>query len=650
MQSVSSVAEMLCSGAIRLEASGELPAARTESLIAANVLCDAANAFPGPNDSHAAVEKETPKVHGPAEWVGEPTPVADGVGIGSIVPGTRTCYEGFVRDGVQIDVGDFVLVPAAEGKIKNFVAKVKELWDGVAADSGDEQRPAPKMATLQWYNHPLELELDAPLEVFKNEVFRAEEHAAVSLDMVKGKCRVVSPKEFWAAKVATASWLAHQSALTGSPVSLKSPLSEYGDDVFVCSKEYLKEDRRIVPLDDVPDEGVPPSARDWCLKDGVMTYLYPSKQEDEKAKGKRGRKPGAKAKDVKPTRTTKRTKATAAVAAIARKEANSDIDGYDYNDDDDDVDGHDVESGWATDDGATTGVADGETVGRVSKVIKSGNYSKGKTLKVGHSAGGEAKPVKRSRGGRIIKEPADFYSIQDLSTGDEIQVRKRQDGVPRGKYGRWAPERFLAAQKNLVDVMRLIGATHPHKAVLRPHLREQARKSVGDTGLLDYLLKHLADTVVSDEGEKLRRRHNTTGHMEYWLQDPKSAHEEDMMVNDEMNALSAELRSVREARNLLQTVREEAAEAVKVVEGVKKEAGTSGSKTPKVTVPSTFQNELSELKAQHEAHIKRSDEEIKGLRATVHNLQSKIDELVGIVEEIKTKGNLDVAMDDVLYG
>ena len=46
----------------------------------------------------------------------------------------------------------------------------------------------------------------------------------------------------------------------------------------------------------------------------------------------------------------------------------------------------------------------------------------------------------------------------------------------------------------------------------------------GDTGLLDHLLKHLADKVVTAEGDKLRRRHNAEGHMEYWLQSSINAH------------------------------------------------------------------------------------------------------------------------------
>ena len=45
-------------------------------------------------------------------------------------------------------------------------------------------------------------------------------------------------------------------------------------------------------------------------------------------------------------------------------------------------------------------------------------------------------------------------------------------------------------------------------------------RRAGDTGLLDHLLKHLTDQVVTPAGERLLRRHNEQGHMEYWLQLP----------------------------------------------------------------------------------------------------------------------------------
>lgn len=92
---------------------------------------------------------------------------------------------------------------------------------------------------------------------------------------------------------------------------------------------------------------------------------------------------------------------------------------------------------------------------------------------------------------------------------------------------------------------------------------------VGDTGLLDHLLKHLADQIVSPEGEKLRRRHNLEGHMVYWLQTPEAAVQEEAMLVEEMQALSSELRQVKEVRHVLKAVRDEAAQAIQAVTDIK---------------------------------------------------------------------------------
>ncbi|CAM6089481.1 unnamed protein product [Calypogeia fissa] len=89
--------------------------------------------------------------------------------------------------------------------------------------------------------------------------------------------------------------------------------------------------------------------------------------------------------------------------------------------------------------------------------------------------------------------------------------------LPKDMKGRWASERYKSAQLKLIDIMHERGAA-PGKPILRPALREEARKDIGDTGLLDHLLKHMTDTVVTN-GERFRRRHNAEGAMEYWLED-----------------------------------------------------------------------------------------------------------------------------------
>lgn len=65
--------------------------------------------------------------------------------------------------------------------------------------------------------------------------------------------------------------------------------------------------------------------------------------------------------------------------------------------------------------------------------------------------------------------------------------------------------------------MRVKGAT-ANNPILRPELRTEARKRIGDTGLLDHLLKHMAGKVAPGGTERFRRRHNAEGAMEYWLE------------------------------------------------------------------------------------------------------------------------------------
>lgn len=68
-----------------------------------------------------------------------------------------------------------------------------------------------------------------------------------------------------------------------------------------------------------------------------------------------------------------------------------------------------------------------------------------------------------------------------------------------------------------MDIMRAKEAVLGNP-ILRPELRAEARKQIGDTGLLDHLLKHMAGKVVPDRNDRFRRRHNPEGAMEYWLE------------------------------------------------------------------------------------------------------------------------------------
>ena len=69
----------------------------------------------------------------------------------------------------------------------------------------------------------------------------------------------------------------------------------------------------------------------------------------------------------------------------------------------------------------------------------------------------------------------------------------------------------------MLKIMKAKGAV-PGNPILRPELRSEARKLIGDTGLLDHLLKHMAGKLAPGGKERFRRRHNPEGAMEYWLE------------------------------------------------------------------------------------------------------------------------------------
>ncbi|XP_062202719.1 protein AMEIOTIC 1 homolog [Phragmites australis] len=90
-------------------------------------------------------------------------------------------------------------------------------------------------------------------------------------------------------------------------------------------------------------------------------------------------------------------------------------------------------------------------------------------------------------------------------------------GSPRGKVDRWSARRYAAAEVALLDILRARGAREG-KPLQRGELRAEARRHIGDTGLLDHLLRHVTDKVPAGSTERLRRRYNADGTLEYWLE------------------------------------------------------------------------------------------------------------------------------------
>ncbi|CAN6357140.1 unnamed protein product [Urochloa humidicola] len=90
-------------------------------------------------------------------------------------------------------------------------------------------------------------------------------------------------------------------------------------------------------------------------------------------------------------------------------------------------------------------------------------------------------------------------------------------GSPSGKVERWSAWRYAAGEAAMVEILRSRGAVAGRPAP-RAELRAQMRRHVGDTGLLDHLLRHVADRVPAGSGERVRRRYNSAGGLEYWLE------------------------------------------------------------------------------------------------------------------------------------
>ncbi|PRQ49281.1 hypothetical protein RchiOBHm_Chr2g0120161 [Rosa chinensis] len=87
----------------------------------------------------------------------------------------------------------------------------------------------------------------------------------------------------------------------------------------------------------------------------------------------------------------------------------------------------------------------------------------------------------------------------------------------KASVARWSAGRYKLAEENMFKVMKARGATAGNP-IRRPALRNEARKSIGDTGLIDHLLKHMAGKVAPGGVDRFRRRHNADGAMEYWLE------------------------------------------------------------------------------------------------------------------------------------
>ncbi|XP_071728981.1 protein DYAD-like [Rutidosis leptorrhynchoides] len=122
---------------------------------------------------------------------------------------------------------------------------------------------------------------------------------------------------------------------------------------------------------------------------------------------------------------------------------------------------------------------------------------------------------KEQKSSRILRERKNVKQVKNVWH----QVNKKpMKKCKKLVVDRWSKERYKAAELSLLESMQEKKATIGNP-ITRPALRVEARKRIGDTGLLDHLLKHVANKVAPGGKLRYRRSHNPDGAMEYWLED-----------------------------------------------------------------------------------------------------------------------------------
>ncbi|XP_059453728.1 protein AMEIOTIC 1 isoform X2 [Corylus avellana] len=107
--------------------------------------------------------------------------------------------------------------------------------------------------------------------------------------------------------------------------------------------------------------------------------------------------------------------------------------------------------------------------------------------------------------------------MKERQNSSYTSSQSKRDSKKLKGMERWSADRYKMAEQSMLEVMKAEGATFGNP-ISRPALRTAARKRIGDTGLLDHLLKHIDGKVLPGGTERFRRCFSPTGVMEYWLE------------------------------------------------------------------------------------------------------------------------------------
>ncbi|XVF37059.1 hypothetical protein REPUB_Repub19eG0113200 [Reevesia pubescens] len=109
-------------------------------------------------------------------------------------------------------------------------------------------------------------------------------------------------------------------------------------------------------------------------------------------------------------------------------------------------------------------------------------------------------------------------SLHKKATSKEKYVRcKRLTSVIAHMDSRWPAKRLQFAAEVIVDALKEHKSEFGHGGMTRQDLRDAARMHIGDTGLLDYVLKSMNNVIVGCH--IVRRATNTARILEYTIED-----------------------------------------------------------------------------------------------------------------------------------
>ncbi|CAH8363418.1 unnamed protein product [Eruca vesicaria subsp. sativa] len=217
-----------------------------------------------------------------------------------------------------------------------------------------------------------------------------------------------------------------------------------------------------------------------------------------------------------------------------------------------------------------------------------------------------------------------------------VKSEEKQSSSQRELKTRWSSERIDFAEKVIVDVLKKKGACFD-APVTRAELKATARGEIGDTGLLDHLLKHMDGNVTPGGADRFRRCHDTEGTMQYWLEsadlvkikresgvsDPSYVPPSWWKLQSGSNIIKIESgvddeRSSLELKEEMDRMKSEIKELVSELALIKRECG--------ITDPDLIP--LAQWKIQSSSHSHESSVVSSKLREEIDQLKSDIKKLV----------------------